>query len=366
MKTLIAIIILIIGAAFFVHYQHPEWLAEYLPNTEMRSPSFENVPILEEQSPWVAAFGRVEPVSEERNLAFEISGLISEVYVREGDKVKKDDVLAVLRDEEHVAQVNAAIAESEAKKASYDKLVAGARIEEKTEAWSAVQRVKSIMLNARQEMERRQKLLADNLIAKEEVDRAVVDYRVAQREYEEAVQRHLITKNQSRKEDITMAWAEYNASLRKIDEAQSLLEKTRLRSPVDGTVLKKHRHAGENVSIFFESPVLTVADISEYQIRAEVDEKFAARVMPGQEAYFTSDTYGNKRFNGRVERVGTMTGKKKIDTGAPQAKVDTKVLEVIIRLDDITGLLTGLTGDVFIKVKNGNTVHGSVNTTNPS
>jgi ABC exporter DevB family membrane fusion protein len=360
MKTLIAIVILIIGTAFFVHYQHPDWLAEYLPNTEIRSPSFENVPILEETSPWVAAFGRVEPVSEERNLAFEISGLISEVFVREGDLVQKGDILAQLRDEEHIAKVDTAKAESEAKRASYDKLIAGARKEEKTEAWAKVQRVKSIMLNARQEMSRRQKLLKKNLIAKEEVDRAVVDYRVAQREYEEAVQRHLITKNQSRKEDITMAWAEYNASLRKIDEAESLLEKTRLRSPVNGTVLKKHRHPGENVSIFFESPVLTVADISEYQIRAEVDEKFAAKVLPGQEAYFTSDTYGNQRFSGKVARVGTMTGKKKIDTGSPQAKVDTEVLEVIIRLDDFTGLITGLTGDVFIKVKNGNTVHGTV------
>jgi len=364
MKALIAIVILIIGTAAFVHLQHPEWLAEYLPNTEMRSPSFENVPILEEESPWIAAFGRVEPVSEERNLAFEISGLIAEVTVREGDVVKRGDVLAMLRDEEHEAQVNAAIAESEARKASYDKLVAGARKEEKTEAWAKVQRVKSIMLNAKQEMQRRQKLLKENLIAKEEVDRAVVDYRVAQREYEEAIQRHLITKNQSRKEDITMAWAEYNASQRKIEEAESLLEKTRLRSPVNGTVLKKHRHAGENVSLFFESPVLTVADISEYQIRAEVDEKFAAKVQPGQEAYFTSDTYGNKRFNGRVTRVGTMTGKKRIDTGAPQAKVDTKVLEVIIRLDDFTGLITGLTGDVFIRVKDGNTVTGVVG--NPS
>lgn len=364
MKALIAIVILIIGTAAFVHLQHPEWLAEYLPDTEMRSPSFENVPILEEESPWIAAFGRVEPVSEERNLAFEISGLIAEVTVREGDVVKRGDVLAMLRDEEHEAQVNAAIAESEARKASYDKLVAGARKEEKTEAWAKVQRVKSIMLNAKQEMQRRQKLLKENLIAKEEVDRAVVDYRVAQREYEEAIQRHLITKNQSRKEDITMAWAEYNASQRKIEEAESLLEKTRLRSPVNGTVLKKHRHAGENVSLFFESPVLTVADISEYQIRAEVDEKFAAKVQPGQEAYFTSDTYGNKRFNGRVTRVGTMTGKKRIDTGAPQAKVDTKVLEVIIRLDDFTGLITGLTGDVFIRVKDGNTVTGVVG--NPS
>ena len=306
----------------------------------------------------------MEPVSEERNLAFEINGLIAEVGVREGDDVRQGDVLALLRNEDVVAQVNAAIAESEAKKASYDKLVAGARKEEKTEAWAKVQRIKSIMLNARKEMERRQKLLTENLIAKEEVDRAEVEYRVAQREYQEAFQRHLITKNQSRKEDITMAWAEYDASQRKIEEAQSLLEKTRLRSPVDGTILKKHRHAGENVSIFFESPVLTVADISEYQIRAEVDEKFAARVQPGQEAYFTSDTYGNRRFNGKVARVGTMTGKKKIDQGAPQAKVDTKVLEVIIRLDDFTGLITGLTGDVFIKVTNSSTVHGAVS--NPS
>ncbi|MBC16708.1 MAG: secretion protein HlyD [Desulfovibrio sp.] len=360
MKTLFAIVILLIGTAFFIQSQYPQWLADYLPSTEERSPSFENVPILEEESPWIAAHGRVEPVSEERRLAFEISGLISAVNVREGDQVKKGDVLATLRDEERVANVDTAKAEAEARRAVYDKLIAGARKEEKTEAWNKVQRLKSIMDNAQREMKRRQQLLRDNLIAKEEVDRAEVDYRVAQREYQEAVQRHLITKNQSRKEDIAQAWSEYSAALKKIDEAESQLEKTRLRSPVDGTVLKKHRHAGENVSIFFESPVLTVADISEYQIRAEVDEKFAARVKIGQKAYFTSDTYGNQRFNGKVIRVGTMTGKKRIDTGSPQDKVDTKVLEVIIRLDDFTGLITGLTGDVFIHINGKNAIQGTV------
>ncbi|MGE4423618.1 MAG: HlyD family secretion protein [Pseudodesulfovibrio sp.] len=348
MKTVIAIIILILGAALFVHWRSPQWLDDYLPATDRQTEPFGQMPEIDRQSPWVAGFGRVEPVSQKRRLAFEISGLLERVLVEEGDTVKQGQVVAQLRDNEYAAGLDAARADAQALKAQYEKLMAGARQEEKTETLSVVQRTKSVMENARVEMERRKELLAKDLIAKEEVDRAVTEYLVAEKEYEEARQRYLVMKNFSRKEDIATAWAQYEAAAQRTVEAQSQLEKTRLRSPVTGKVLRVHRQPGENVSIFFECPVLTVADISRYQIRAEINEKYAALLEPGQEAYFTSEAFGSLRFTGRVERVGHMTGPKTVTLDRPQEKADTKVIETIIALDNQDGLVTGLTGDVFI------------------
>jgi multidrug resistance efflux pump len=348
MKTVIAIIIIILGAALFVHWQSPQWLNDYLPATDRQTKTFGEMPEIDKHSPWVAGFGRVEPVSQKRRLAFEISGLLAKVLVEEGDTVKQGQVVAQLRDDEYTARLDAARSDAQALKAQYDKLMAGARQEEKTETLSVVERTKSVMQNARVEMNRRKELLTQDLIAKEEVDRAVTEYLVAEKEYEEARQRYLVMKNFSRKEDIATAWAQYEAAVQRSVDMQSQLEKTRLRSPVDGKVLRVHRQPGENVSIFFECPVLTVADISRYQIRAEINEKYAALLEPGQEAYFTSEAFGSLRFKGRVERVGHMTGPKTVTLDRPQEKIDTKVIETIIALESQDGLVTGLTGDVFI------------------
>ncbi|WP_319583433.1 HlyD family efflux transporter periplasmic adaptor subunit [uncultured Pseudodesulfovibrio sp.] len=348
MKTVIAIIVIILGAAFFVHWQSPQWLNDFLPATDRQTETFGQMPELNKQSPWVAGFGKVEPVSQKRHLAFEISGLLEEVLVKEGDTVQQGQEVAKLRDDEYSARLDAARSDAQALKAQYDKLMAGARQEEKTETLSVVQRTKSVMENARVEMKRRKELLAQNLIAKEEVDRTETEYLVAEKEYEEARQRYLVMKNFSRKEDIATAWAQYEAAVQNALDMQAQLEKTRLRSPVAGKVLRVHRQPGENVSIFFECPVLTVADISRYQIRAEINEKYAALLEPGQKAYFTSEAFGSSRFEGRIERVGYMTGPKTVTLDLPQEKADTKVIETIISLDSQDGLVTGLTGDVFI------------------
>lgn len=348
MKTVIVIIALTLGAALFVHWRSPQWLDDYLPAIDRRTETFGHMPEIDKQSPWVAGFGRVEPVSQKRRLAFEISGLLDNVLVEEGDTVKKGQVVAELRDDEYSARLDAARSDAQALKAQYDKLMAGARQEEKTETLSVVQRTKSVMENARVEMKRRKELLSQDLIAKEEVDRAVTEYMVAEKEYEEARQRYLVMKNFSRKEDIAAAWAEYEAAVQRSMDMQSQLEKARLRSPVNGKVLRVHRQPGENVSIFFECPVLTVADISRYQVRAEINEKYAALLEPGQQAYFTSEAFGDSRFQGRIQRVGHMTGPKTVSLDRPSEKADTKILEAIIALDSQEGLVTGLTGDVFI------------------
>ncbi len=361
MKIVVAIICLALAAAIFIHSQRPRWLADHLPDITAQTPPFEAMPPLDEHSSWIAGFGRVEPVSEERRLAFDINGIIGTIHVEEGDRINAGQVLATLDNNEYQARLEAAEAEAAAVKAQYDKLVTGARKEEKSEAWAVVQRLRSVMDNARIEMKRRQQLLAKHLIAREDVDRATVEFHVAQKEYEEAVQRHLITKNLSRKEDIAMSWAKYDAARKLAQEAKFLLDKTNLKSPVDGEVLRIHRRSGENVSIFFECPVLTVADVGSFQIRAEIDERYAASVKEGQKAFFTSETYGNQRITGSVKRVGALVGPKTIDMDTPQDKSDTKVIEVLIRLQPHDNLFTGLTGDVFIHTdRRASTVKGQV------
>ena len=83
-------------------------------------------------------------------------------------------------------------------------------------------------------------------------------------------------------------------------------------------------------------------------MRVEVDETEVSKVRPGQKAYVTADAFGNQKFWGRVVRVGEQLGRKNIRTDEPTERVDTKILETLVELNDGVQLPMGLRVDAFI------------------
>ena len=113
-------------------------------------------------------------------------------------------------------------------------------------------------------------------------------------------------------------------------------------------ILRKLRHAGENVSTQFDSPIVTLADDSALRVRLDVDESEVARLRLGQSAFVTADAYGAHRFTGRIIRVGRILGRKNIRTDEPSERVDTKILETLMELDPGQVLPLGLRVDAFV------------------
>ncbi len=134
----------------------------------------------------------------------------------------------------------------------------------------------------------------------------------------------------------------------KLDEARAMLEKTIVRSPIDGIVLRRHARAGESVSTQFDSPIVTLADRSSVRVRMDVDETDVARIRVGQPAYVTADAFGTRRFPGKVLRVGQLLGKKNVRTDEPTERVDQKVLETLVELEDGRDLPIGLRVRAFL------------------
>ena len=62
----------------------------------------------------------------------------------------------------------------------------------------------------------------------------------------------------------------------------------------------------------------------------------------------TADTYGNKRFPGRVVRIGQELGRKNVRTDEPTERVDNKILETLVELDNDVDLPVGLRVNAFI------------------
>ena len=298
----------------------------------------------------IAAPGRVEPVSEEIRISSETGGKLRRVPVEEGDSVRKGQVMAVLENDDYRARVASAEARVAERKAALRRTINGARDQERRAIWEAVEEALAVLENARAEADRRSSLYEKGVIAREESDRAKREQKVAEARYEREFQRHRIVDDQTREEDIAKAKAEVALAEAELDEARARLEKSFIKSPIDGTVLRKHLKEGESVSDMRDMPIVTIANTSVLRVRVDVDETDVSKLRIDQRAYVVADAYGEKKFWGRVVRIGQMLGKKNIRTDEPTERVDTKILETLIELDPSSDLPTGLRVDAFIEV----------------
>jgi len=309
------------------------------------------VPSLLQQGQYIAGPGLVEPVSEDIKVGSELSGKLREVLVEEGDRVRPGQIVAVLENADLKAQILTAAAQVSQSEATLRKTINGARTQERREAFSSVQESAAVLDNARAEMERNNQLFTSGIISREANDRYVREFEVAKARYEEARQHHALIDDKAREEDVSAGQAALELAKAQLAEAQARYEKTLIRSPIQGVVLRKHHRSGESVSnsSTVPDPIVTIGDNAVLRVRVDVDETEVAKVKVGQDAYVTADAYGTQKFSGHVVRVGNELGRKNIRTDEPTEKVDTKILETLVELDPGTTLPVGLRVDAYIK-----------------
>lgn len=224
----------------------------------------------------------------------------------------------------------------------------GSRAEELREAIAAVDQAEAVEEQARREAARRDVLAADGVIAREERDRASRDVAVADARLRALRERLALVEAGPRVEDHRQAEAALAAAIASLHEARARLAKTAIVSPIDGTVLRRRLRVGESVTPELPGASLyTVADVSRLRVRIDVDEHDVGAVGLGQRAYVTA-AYGDRRFQGRVIRVGRMLGRKNIRTDEPRERVDMKILEVLVELDAGASLPIGLRVDATL------------------
>jgi HlyD family secretion protein len=301
----------------------------------------------------IAAPGRVEAVSEEIRVSSELSGRLKKVYVEEGDRVQRGDVLAELVNDDFRARVAVAEAELAQREAELRRTVNGAREQERREAEASMQAAKAVLDNAKNEAERRRGLADRNVISRDEAERYERAYQVARAQYEQAGQHFALVDAEAREEDRAHAEAAVETARAQLAEARAYFEKTFIRAPLSGVILRKLRHTGESVSTQFDSPVITMADDSTLRVRLDVDETDVSKLRVGQRAYVTAEAYGPHQFGGWVIRVGRILGRKNVRTDEPSEHVDTKILETLVELDPGQRLPLGLRVDSFVEVGKG-------------
>lgn len=301
---------------------------------------------------WAAsATGRVEPASGVVRILPETSGRIVEVPVGTGDTVIKGQVLVKLDDEEAQQRILAAAAEAKVRELE--------RSEEEVTG-----------------------LALDRRKAEDEVASARRDLFAAWRAFDDTLQ--LKRSGEARESDVTAARATIDEIEKRLSKATMELDKlnqdanmplpgrldtsltiarsdlalaeeaygkTRVRAPFDGTVLNIFARAGEMVSPSMEGPLIMFGDLSTIQVRAEVEERDVAKVRIGQKAVVKADAFPDQEFEGVVTEISGALGSPRIATRGPRRPNDVDVLEVVVKLDGVPPLLTGMRVDVFFHLQ---------------
>jgi multidrug resistance efflux pump len=299
----------------------------------------------------IAADGVVEGARPESALRPEVAGTLAAVHVREGQHVKRGELLAELRNESQVQQVALATAELQIARARLDKLNNGERAE-KRKALASVEEAKAVAYRqAKSVLERTQRLFENRSTSRDEFDR---DYFAAERaraERDQASAEHALVEAPARKDEVSEAKGHVSAGEARLRLAEAELAKTRLLAPVDGRVLRVLAEPGEVAGPAHEQPVLVMADLSRLRVRAFVEELDATRVRPGQSATITADGLPGKLFAGAVAQVAPRMGRRAPQTDAPGEYKDLYFREVIIDPDDAHELPLNLRVQARIKVE---------------
>jgi HlyD family secretion protein len=297
----------------------------------------------------IAAPGRVEAVSEEIRVAAQVGGRLQQVLVEENDRVARGQLIAVVENDDYRARLASAEATLRLREADARRVHNGAREQERRDAEAALHEASAVLDNATADVTRKRELFAETVISRSELDAAQQQLGVARAKADSARERLSLVEAGARQEDRDHADADVALARAAVAEARALLDKTYVRSPIDGIVFRKFRRAGESVSTQFDSPIVTLADRSRIRVRVDVDEADIARLRVGQPAYVTADAFGDRRFTGTIVRVGQMLGKKNVRTDEPTERIDTKILETLVELNDGRELPLGLRVQAFIQ-----------------
>lgn len=281
----------------------------------------------------VVAPGVTEPRSRTLQVTSELSGKLRAVIVRAGDQVKAGQVLAELDNDVQKIAVQVSEAEFDRAKSALLRLENGERPEERAIAQASLDEAEAKLRLAEFETERIERMEQSNAVSDREIAEHRSELALARARRDAAVGRLQLSQAGAREEDLVSARAMVREVEAKLAAAKVVLEKTTIRSPIDGVVIYRFREPGEAVSVDDDTPILSVGDCSTLHIRVDVDEADINNVWIGQRAFASARAFGNVQFSGEVVHIEPTLGSKNFRTQQPTERLDTRIREVVVRLD---------------------------------
>lgn len=271
----------------------------------------------------IQANGVVQAV-QKINLSPEDSGRIAQVYVKEGDRVKKGQIIARMDSERVEAQVNQYRALLKKAKADLELTRLGNRSEEISEAkarvataQASVNAAEARLKRATEERLRNQNLVREGAISRNAFEEFVTKEREAKANKQEELarlreQRSSLNKanNGARPQEITQAEADVAQAEAQLAFYQSQLDNMVIRAPFAGIITRRFATEGDFVtpttsaSSSEGATSTSIAELSSgLEIEAKIPEATISKINTGQTADIQADTYSNETFKGRVSLI---------------------------------------------------------------
>jgi HlyD family secretion protein len=245
----------------------------------------------------VSASGEIKPKTFV-NIGANAFGKITKLYVKEGDRVKKGQLLAQLENVQSSADVGATRASLEA--AQTDAVAADAAL---NTAVADLNRAKADADRMKLDWDRAQGLYKEKLIATSEYDMRKNAWEAADSGLAQAQAR--IAQAKAQKDSADRHISQFRANLTR---ASDVLQKTTYEAPFDGMITNLPVREGETVVIGIQnspgSTLMSLADMSVITAEVQVDETDIVNVKLGQPAEVTIDAIPKKTFKGVVTEIG--------------------------------------------------------------
>jgi multidrug resistance efflux pump len=296
----------------------------------------------------ICAPGRIEGRTEEIELRPRLLGRVAGVLVKEGQTVKKDDVLVALDDAEYRHAVALAAAEVRLAEARLERRINGARQEERDEARSLADARRAELEAAELSWKRIEQLSRKQTVSQQEADDSRTRVAALRSELAAARAHVQLLDAPARPDEILMDRAQVEAARARLELANVQLERTNLRAPCDAQILRVDVESGELASPESPDAAVILVDTSRYRVRAFVEEMDAPRVRPGMEATIYADGMPECELRGHVAHSSPRMTRKQLYTDDPAERYDTKTREVWIDLEPSQPLVVGLRVDVVI------------------
>ena len=246
----------------------------------------------------VVANGKIQPVVQVK-ISPEVSGEIIELPVKEGQQVKKGDLILKIKPDVYIANRNQA-------EASYQSSMAGRATAEAN------------LRKAEADFKRSKGLLEARLIPQSDFDQAQASYDVAQAQ--------LTSSNHQ----VEMAKAS-------LESAEEELAKTTIVSPLTGTISKLNSQLGERVLGTVQNvgtEIMIVSDLNQMEARVDVGEIDVVLIRPGQKARLEVDAFKDRKFTGTITDIANSSkGSGSASSSSSQSQEATK-FEVRIRFNE--------------------------------
>src|SRR5438874_10044918 len=278
----------------------------------------------------VSASGEIKPKTYV-NIGANAFGKITKLYVKEGDRVRKGQLLAQLENVQSAADVSATQASLDV--AGTDAVAADAGMRT---AMADLNRAKADAERTKLDWDRAQGLYQEALIAKSEYDNRKNAWESADAGLAQAQAR--VAQMKAQKDSADRRISQSRANLTRVSD---VLRKTTYAAPFDGMITNLPVREGETVVIGIQnspgSTLMSIADMSVITAEVKVDETDIVNVKLGQPAEVTIDAIPKKNFKGVVTEIGNNAIVRSTGVATSQqtsASQEAKDFKVVVTLQD--------------------------------